>query len=132
VDLPEDLVWTSRDGRVLKEQHDLRGFQPLNEVYGYSMMSTSKPELGRMEIVSDDLAPAWRTARLAKFLANLGNKTGIITMGSASVSSEPAFTVRGRETVGNGATLQANAMSFQPQRKHLSPQVREEDEGWFL
>lgn len=31
---PLSLVWEPEDGRVLKEQHDLRGFEPLNSVYG--------------------------------------------------------------------------------------------------
>lgn len=34
--LPASLVWEPEDGRVLKEQHDLRGFEPLNAVYGYA------------------------------------------------------------------------------------------------
>lgn len=120
MDLPEELVWTPRDGRVLKEQHDLRGFQPLNDVYGYAMMSNSKPDLGRMEIVSDDLAPSWRTARLATFLTTIADKVGVVVVG---MGSEPAFAPKGREPLGSGSTLQANAVSFQPQRKQLSSQV---------
>jgi len=98
--VPEALVWVPADGRVLKEQHDLRGFEPLEGVYGKALMTRPKTELGRLEIVSDDLAATWRTMRLVRFLTDVGVKSGVVAMAANPVVAGCwIFQVKGRENV---------------------------------
>ena len=98
--VPEALVWVPQDGRVLKEQHDLRGFEPLEGVYGKALMTRPKAELGRLEIVSDDLAATWRTMRLVRFLREVGVKSGVVAMtANPVVAGCWIFQVKGRENV---------------------------------
>lgn len=41
-------------------------------------MTRPKSELGRLDIVSDDLAASWRTLRLLRMLAAIGTQTGVV------------------------------------------------------
>eukprot|EP00624_Nannochloropsis_granulata_P003797 evm.model.NODE_29163_length_12829_cov_16.997583.3 len=98
--VPEDLIWVPADGRVLKEQHDMRGFKPLENVYGKALMTKPKAALGKVEIVSDNLAATWRTMRLVKFLREVGVKSGVVAMtANPQVPACWVFRVKGRENV---------------------------------
>lgn len=109
VSIPEELIWTAHDGRVLKEQHDLRGFEPLHEVYGMVLMTRPKTELGRLEIVSDDLASAWRTIRLVRFLKEFGTLSGtVVCTENPKQAGCWAFASKGRENVMASAATQHN------------------------
>lgn len=41
-------------------------------------MTRPKSELGRLDIVSDDLAASWRTLRLTRMLEAMGAQTGVV------------------------------------------------------
>jgi hypothetical protein len=99
-DTPQHLVWTPQDGRVLKEQHDIRGFEPLHAIYGAAFMTRPKPELARLEVVSDELAATWRTLRLLQFLKSVGVQSGAVGMDNHPTTPGCwLFTCNGRENV---------------------------------
>jgi len=98
--LPEELIWIPADGRILKEQYDMRGFKPLENVYGKALMTKPKAELGKVEIVSDDLAATWRTMRLVRFMKEVGVKSGVVAMtANPQMPACWVFRVKGRENV---------------------------------
>jgi len=63
-------------------------------------MTRPKPELARLEVVSDELAATWRTLRLLQFLKSVGVQSGAVGMDNHPTTPGCwLFTCNGRENV---------------------------------